>query len=133
MVDFTLFFLKIVSYSCILVFVGLEFFFEGLVFDGQLVDIAFDLSDFSVDFTVSIFVISDSFLDSFQFVSRFLILRAELLGLVLELFILLHQIQTLFSKFLYFNILAIKCSLQSVLFLFDFGKLCVIVFKLVFK
>lgn len=90
MVDFTLFFLKIVSYSCILVFVGLEFFFEGLVFDGELVYIAFDLSDFSVDFTVSIFVISDSFLNSFQLVSRFLILRAELLGLILELFILLH-------------------------------------------
>lgn len=74
MVDFTFFFLQIIGDACVLVLVWLEFIFERLVFEWELVDVGLDLWDFAADFAVSVLVVPYSFVDAFQLVVSLVIL-----------------------------------------------------------
>ena len=64
MVNLSLFNLKIVSYASVLILIRLQFFLQGLVFTRKFVNVTPNLADFSVNLTVSVLIVSDSFLDS---------------------------------------------------------------------
>lgn len=97
MIDFALFLLQVISDPGVLIFIGLELVLQWLIFTWQLVDESLDFWDFTIDLTVSSFVITNSFLDSFQLKYCLLMLWVQLLLLIQKLLVLLHQVKTFFT------------------------------------
>ncbi len=65
MVDLPLLFLKVISDAGVLILVRLELLFEGLILNRKLINVALNLADFTIDFTISAFIVPDSLLDAF--------------------------------------------------------------------
>lgn len=131
-VNSAFFFFEVVSDTRVLILIWFELILERLVFNRQLIDVSFDLSDFAVDFTIPALVISYSFMYAFEFKACFVILLIKFLVFAKELVIFLHEVQALFAKFFDFYIFTIEGALEGVFLFFNLCEFGMVVFELVF-